>query len=206
MPFKTVCCALLCLVIAARATAQERMPAIPPEKYTEAQKKAADELFATRKSPVFGPFIPLIRSPEVMLRAKEMGDYLRYKNSIGQKLSEFTILIMARAWTADYEWYAHYPLAMKAGLKPEIAEAIFQGRRPDGMAADEEIVYNFATELNTTKRVSDVTYERAIKQVGEQGVIDIIGLQGYYTLIAMTLNVSRFELPKDGRRFPRIPD
>jgi 4-carboxymuconolactone decarboxylase len=206
MLFKTVCSAALFVLMTAQAAAQERMPAIPPEKYTEAQKKAADELFATRKSAVFGPFIPLIRSPEMMLRAKEMGDYLRFKNSIGQKLSEFTILIMARAWTSDYEWYVHHPLALKAGLKPEIAEAIFEGRRPDGMAADEETIYNFVTELNNTKRISDVSYERAVKQVGEQGVIDIIGLQGYYTLIAMTLNVSRFELPKDGRRFPRIPD
>jgi 4-carboxymuconolactone decarboxylase len=206
MPFKTVYGVVLLMFIAAHATAQERMPAIPAEKYSEAQKKAADEFLATRKRPVFGPFIPLIRSPEVMLRAKEMGDYLRFKNSIGQKLSEFTILIMARAWTADYEWYAHYPLAMKAGLKREIAEAVFEGRRADGMAADEEAVYNFVTELNTMKRISDVTYERTVSQVGEQGVIDIIGLQGYYTLIAMTLNVSRFELPKDGRRFPRSPD
>ncbi len=206
MPLRTTGCALLCLFIAASAVAQERMPAIPPEKYTEAQRKAADELFATRKRPVFGPFIPLIRSPEMMLRAKEMGDYLRFKNSIGQKLAEFTILIMARAWTSDYEWYVHHPLAVKAGLKPEIAEAIFEGRRPDGMAPDEETVYNFVTELNTMKRVSDVTYARTAAQVGEQGVIDIIGLQGYYTLIAMTLNVSRFELPKDGRRFPRSPD
>jgi 4-carboxymuconolactone decarboxylase len=206
MSFKSAFCASLVLLISATAFAQERMPPIPPEKYTEAQKKAADEFLATRKGPVFGPFIALMRSPAVMLRAKEMGDYLRFKNSIGQKLSEFTILIMARAWTADYEWYAHYPLAMKAGLKPEIAEAVFEGRRPDGMAADEEVVYNFVTELNTMKSISDVTYERIVKRVGEQGVIDIIGLQGYYTLIAMTLNVSRFELPKDGRRFPRSPD
>jgi 4-carboxymuconolactone decarboxylase len=102
MPFKTIWCAALLIFITAHAAAQERMPAIPAEKYTEAQKRAAEEFLATRKSPVFGPFIPLIRSPEVMLRAKEMGDYLRFKNSIGQKLAEFTILIMARAWTADY--------------------------------------------------------------------------------------------------------
>lgn len=185
---------------------QERMPAIPPENYTEAQKKAADEFLATRKGPVFGPFVPLIRSPEVMLRAKEMGDYLRFQNSIGQKLAEFTILIMARFWTADYEWYVHHPLALKAGLKPEIAEAVFEGRRPDGMAEDEEIIYDFVTELNHTKRISDETYRQTVGQVGEQGVIDIIGLQGHYTLIAMTLNVSRLELPKDGCRFPRIPE
>ncbi len=206
MIIRSICCAVFVCSISGNAISQERMPAIPSEKYTEAQKKAADEFFATRKSPVFGPFVPLIRSPEVMLRAKDMGDYLRFKNSVGQKLAEFTILIMARYWTADYEWYAHHPLALKAGLKPEIADAIFEGRRPDGMAKDEEIVYDFVTELNHTKRISDETYKRTVSQVGEQGVIDIIGLQGYYTLIAMTLNVSRLELPKDGRRFPRTPD
>ena len=185
---------------------QNRMPAIPADQYNEAQQKAAQEFLATRKMAVFGPFVPLIRSPELMLRAKEMGDYLRFKNAIGQKLTEFVILIMAREWTQDYEWYVHHPLALKAGLKPEAAEAVFEGRRPDGMAADEETIYDFVTELNRTKRVSDVTYGRAVEQVGVQGVIDIIGLQGYYTLMAMTLNVSRFELPADGRRFPRIPD
>ena len=197
---------LLFNVITGHAMAQDRMPPIPEEKYTGAQKKAAAEFLATRKTPVFGPFIPLIRSPEVMLHAKEMGDYLRYKNSLGQKLAEFTILIMAREWTQDYEWYVHHPLAMKAGLKPEIAEAVFEGRRPAGMAEDEETLYDFATELNHTKRVSDTTYDRAVKKFGEQGVIDIVGLQGYYTLIAMSLNATRFELPKDGRRFPRIPE
>jgi 4-carboxymuconolactone decarboxylase len=203
---KSLCTALIIYSIAGPAMSQDRMPPIPEDKYTEAQKKAAEEFLATRKTPVFGPFVPLIRSPQMMLRAKEMGDYLRYKSSIGQKLSEFTILIMAREWTQDYEWYVHHPLALKAGVKPEIAEAIFEGRRPQGMAEDEEAVYDFVTELNHTKRVSDATYNRVVKLVGEQGVIDITGLQGYYALLAMTLNVSRFELPKDGRRFPRIPE
>jgi 4-carboxymuconolactone decarboxylase len=185
---------------------QDRMPPIPEEKYTEGQKKAAEEFLATRKTPVFGPFIPLIRSPEMMLRAAAMGDYLRYRSSIGQKLSEFTILITAREWTQDYEWYVHHPLALKAGVKPEIAEAIFEGRRPQGMSEDEETVYDFVTELNHTKRVGDATYNRAVKLVGEQGVIDITGLQGYYALLAMTLNVAKLEPPKDAARFPRIPN
>jgi 4-carboxymuconolactone decarboxylase len=206
MSEKAVLCAIFLCSIAGAAMSQTRMPAIPEDRYSEAQRKAAQEFLATRQTPVFGPFIPLIRSPELMLRAKEMGDYLRFKNSVGPKLSEFTILIMAREWTQDYEWYVHHPLAMKAGLKPEIAEAIFDGRRPDGMAADEEAVYDFVTELNHSKRVSGTTYEGAVREVGEQGVIDITGLQGYYTLIAMVLNVSRFELPAGARRFPRIPE
>jgi len=201
----TLCAIILCLIPGA-SMSQTRMPAITEDQYTEAQHKAAQEFLATRQTPVFGPFIPLIRSPELMLRVKEMGDYLRFKNSLGPMLSEFTILIMAREWSQDYEWYVHHPLAMKAGLKPEIAEAIFEGRRPNGMAADEEAVYDFVTELNHSKRVSGTTYERAVRQVGEQGVIDLAGLQGFYTLIAMVLNVSRFEVPAGARRFPRIPE
>ncbi|HZV20889.1 MAG TPA: carboxymuconolactone decarboxylase family protein [Hyphomicrobiales bacterium] len=186
--------------------AQDRMPPVPPEQYSEAQKKAAEEFLALRKAPVFGPFVPLMRSPELMTRAQQMGEYLRYRSSIGQKLTEFTILIMAREWTQDYEWYVHHPLALKAGIKPEIAEAIMQGRRPEGMAEDEETVYDFVTELNHAKRVSDRTYERAVKRFGEQGVIDIIGTQGYYALLAMTMNVTRPDLPKDAGRLTRFPE
>jgi 4-carboxymuconolactone decarboxylase len=154
---KLVYQAVFSAVVSVAASAQDRMPPIPEGSDTEAQKKAADDFLAARKTPVFGPFVPLIRSPELMLRAQAMGEYLRYHSSLGQKLSEFTILITAREWTQDYEWYVHYPLALKAGLKPEIADAIFDGRRPDGMAEDEEAVYNFTDELHRTKRVSDET-------------------------------------------------
>jgi 4-carboxymuconolactone decarboxylase len=185
---------------------QSRMPAIPEDSYTEAQKEAARVFFETRNAAVFGPFVPLMRSPEFMTRAQQMGEYLRYRSSIGQRLSEFAILITAREWTQDYEWYVHQPHALKAGLKPEIVEAVFEGRRPSGMAPDEETLYDFATELNHTKRVSDATYERAVRLFGERGVIDIAGIQGYYSLLAMTLNVCRLEPPQEARRLPRIPD
>jgi 4-carboxymuconolactone decarboxylase len=184
---------------------QSRMPSIPENDYTEAQKEAAQVFFETRKAPVFGPFAALLRSPELMTRAQQMGEYLRYRSAIGHRLSEFAILITAREWTQDYEWHVHRPHALKAGLKPEIAEAVFEGRRPGGMAPDEETLYDFVTELNHTKRVSDTTYEKAVKQFGEHGVIDIIGIQGYYSLLAMTLNVARIEPPKDAQRLPRIP-
>jgi 4-carboxymuconolactone decarboxylase len=198
--------AIVMCCLGAQAIAQDRMPPIPPEKYTEAQKKAADQFLETRKTPVFGPFIPLMRSPELMLRSKEMGDYLRFRASIGQKLAEFTILITARQWTQDYEWYVHHPLALKQGLKPEAAEAVFVGRRPSGMAEDEEALYDLVTELDNTRRLSDATYDRALKKFGEQGVMDIIGIHGYYTFLAMTMNATRMELPKDAKRFPRIPE
>jgi 4-carboxymuconolactone decarboxylase len=188
------------------ALAQDRMPAIPLEKYTEAQKKAAEEFLTARKVPVFGPFIPLIRSPEVMTQARAMGDYLRYKSAIGTTLSELVILITAREWTQDYEWYVHQPIAVKAGIKPEIIDAIWDGHRPAGMSEDEEIVYDFSIELHKNKRVSDRTYDRAVKRFGEPGVIDLIGVNGYYTFLAMAMNTTRMELPKDGKRMPRFPE
>src|SRR6476659_9410818 len=101
-----------------------RMPPIPADKLTPEQKKASDDFAAERKTPVFGPFVPLLRSPEVMLRAKAMGDYLRYKSVLPPQLNEFAILITARHWTQGYEWAVHQPIAVKAGLKPEITQAL----------------------------------------------------------------------------------
>ena len=196
--------AALCAVVPAMA--QQRLATIPPAAYTDEQKQAAAEFEAARKTPVFGPFEPLLYSPRLMNQARALGDYLRFKPSIGTVLSELVILITAREWTQDYEWYVHQPEALKAGLKPELVEAIREGRRPQGMAEDEETLFEFVTELNRTRRVSDKTYERAVKAFSEKGVIDIVGIQGYYALLAMALNVSRFELPKDGQRLPRFPE
>ena len=202
-----VVAALLALPLVRIAMAQDRMPEIPADKMTEAQKKAAEEFAAGRGTPVFGPFVPLLRSPEVMLRAKAMGDYLRFKNSLPAKLSEFTILITARQWTQQYEWDVHYPIAIKAGLSAELAKAVAEGRRPQSMPADEELVYDFVTELHDTKSVSDATYARAVTRFGEQGVIDMIGVNGYYTFLAMVMNTARTALPPDHKSalpaFPR---
>src|SRR5260221_9757378 len=106
--------ALIALSLVSAVHAQDRMPPIPPDKYTEAQKKAAEEFAAGRGYEVRGPFVPLIRSPEVMLRAKAMGDYLRFKSTLGPRLNEMAILITAHAWSQAYEWHAHHPLALKA--------------------------------------------------------------------------------------------
>ena len=186
------------------AMAQDRMPEIPADKMTEAQKKAAAEFAAGRGTPVFGPFVPLLRSPEVMLRAKAMGDYLRFKNVLPPKLSEFAILITARQWTQQYEWDIHYPIAMKAGLSAEIAHSLAEGRRPQNMPADEELVYDFLAELHDNKSVSDATYKRAVARFGEQGVIDMLGVNGYYTFLAMVMNTTRTALPKGDK--PALPE
>jgi len=175
--------------------AQDRMPQIPADKMTEPQKKAAAEFAEGRGYAVRGPFAAMLRSPEVMLRAKAMGDYLRFKSTIPPRLNELAILITARQWAQNYEWQAHRPLAEKAGLKPEIAQAIADGRRPAGMAADEEIVFDFCAELHGNRSVSDATYQRALEKFGEQGVIDLTAVNGYYTFNAMILNVARTALP-----------
>jgi 4-carboxymuconolactone decarboxylase len=189
-------CVLVTLSLAATTAAQDRMPEIPADKMTPEPKKAADEFAAGRGTPVFGPFVPLLRSPEVMLRAKAMGDYLRYKSVLPPKLNEFVILITARQWTWNYEWATHAPIALKAGLSPEIAKAVADGRRPTGMSEDEDIVYEFSTELHRNQSVSDATYQRALAKFGEQGVMDMLGVNGYYTFLAMVLNTARTPLPK----------
>lgn len=188
------------------AHAADRLPTIPPEKYTDEQKKAADEFMATRKVPVFGPFEPLMHSPQVMSQARASGDYLRYNSAIGNTLSELVILITAREWTQDFEWYVHYPIALKAGIKPEIANAIADGRRPIGMSEDEEIVYDFSTELHKNKRVSDRTFERAEKRFGKKAIVDLTGINAYYTSLAMQMNVAQYQVPKDAKRLARFPE
>jgi len=186
--------------------AQDRLPPIPPDKMTDAQKKAAETFAEGRGYAVRGPFVPLIRSPEVMLRAKAMGDYLRFKSTLGPRLNEMVILITAREWSQQYEWQAHYPIALKEGLRREIAEAIADGRRPAGMAEDEETAYDMAVEILRTKRVSDATYQRAVARFGDQGVIDLLGVVGYYNFLAIVMNATRTGLPENTpeplRRFP----
>jgi 4-carboxymuconolactone decarboxylase len=188
-------CAFALILTAMPAAAQDRMPPIPPDTLTEAQKKAIDEFRAARSADVSGPFVPLLRSPEVMNRARAMGDYLRFRSALPPRLSEFVILLTARHWTQQYEWHAHEPLARQAGLRQEIIAAVAEGRRPDRMADDEEILYALCDEITRLRRVSDATYAAAVKAFGEQGVVDAVGITGYYTLLAMVMNTAQTPLP-----------
>src|SRR6476659_8618624 len=158
--------------IAAPARAQDRMPPIPADKLTDAQRRAIDEFKAARGADISGPFVPLLRSPEVMTRARAMGDYLRYKSSLPPRLSEFVILLTARRWTQQYEWNAHQAIALQAGVSREIVNAIAEGRRPDGMSAEQDVLYTLWDELHRNQSVSDATYARAVAKVGEAGVVD----------------------------------
>ena len=183
------------------AEAQDRMPPIPAEKMTAAQRAAVADFKAARSVDISGPFIPLLRSPDVMNRARAMGDYLRYKSALPPRLSEFVILLTARRWTQQYEWNAHQPLALQGGLSADVVKAVADGRRPDRMAEDEEAVYAMWDELQKNQSVSDATYGRAIAKLGEQGVIDALGITGYYTMLAMVMNTTRTPLP-DGVKPP----
>jgi 4-carboxymuconolactone decarboxylase len=177
------------------AAAQDRMPPIPADKLTDAQKKAIEEFKAARSVDISGPFVPLLRSPEVMTRARAMGDYLRFRSSLPPRLSEFVILLTARRWTQQYEWNAHAPLAVKGGLRAEIVQAVAEGRKPEGLAEDEAIVYALFDEIQKNHSVSDATYARALGKIGEQGIIDVMGITGYYSLLAMVMNTARTPLP-----------
>ena len=171
------------------------MPPIAQQDMTAEQIAAVTELREVRGIAPRGPWIPLLRSPEVMRRARAMGDYARFDTSLAPRLSEFLILLTAREWTQQYEWAAHYPIALDAGLDPEIVNAVAAGRRPTRMADDEAILYLFFVELNRDKEVSDPTYAQAVAAFGERGVIDAVGIIGYYTLLAMAMNTARTPVP-----------
>ena len=186
--------------------AQTRLPEIPIDQYSAEQKAAAQEFEAARKKAPWGPFAMLMYSPQMMNNARSMGDYLRYKTAFDSHLSEFAILITAREWHQDYEWHIHYPIAIQSGLNPEIAKAIKEGRRPEGMSSDEAIVYDFTMELQRNKRVSDTTFAKTEKRFGKKGAVDLAGIAGYYTFLAMEMNMARHPVPGGGERLPRFPD
>jgi 4-carboxymuconolactone decarboxylase len=183
------------------ATAQDssRFKAMTPEQMTPAQKEWADAIAAPPRNAKFGnpPYRAYIQSPELAKRLSSLSDYLRWNTSLPPRLSEMAILITAREWTAQYEWFAHYPLAIKGGLDPKIADTIALGKRPEGMKPDETALYDLATDLYRDKKVSDASYKAALSIFGERGIMDIIGIIGYYDLVSMTLNTMEAKMPND---------
>jgi 4-carboxymuconolactone decarboxylase len=183
--------------------AQDRLPAIPAADHTAAQQQAVADFRAARKAELTGPFIPLLRSPELMTRTRALGDYLRYQTRLGPRHSEFVILLAARSWSQQYEWAVHYPIAIKAGVTPDVAKAIAERRRPAGMTSEEATLYDFCDELMRTQAVGDATYARMVAAFGEQGAVDTVGIVGYYTMLAMVLNTARTPSPANGA--PPLP-
>ena len=173
----------------------DRMPPMTPEQMTPAQKAAAEQFEKERGMGIGGPFVPLSRSPEVLRMATHIGKYLRTQSPVPTKLSELATLITARRWSQNFEWYAHEGIAKHAGLKESIITAIGEGRHPDGMADDEAAVYAFCTVTHRNGRVCDATYAKAKGLLGEHGVIDLVAICGYYTLLAFAMNIARTPLP-----------
>src|SRR2546423_5320590 len=169
---------------------QDRLPPIPREQMDDAQRTAADALIAGPRKGVKGPFIPLLRSPELMDRLQRVGEYLRFDSALPRLLSELATLIVARAWTQQFEWYVHVPLALQAGASQATIDALREGTRPHAMSADEAIVYDFASELLANHSVSDRTYRSCVERLGERGVVELAGLVGYFALVSMVLNVA----------------
>ena len=172
-------------------TRRDRLPPIPPGQLTADQQAVVDEITAGPRGAVIGPFVATLRSPELTRRLQRLGEYIRYNAALPEKLSELAILLTAREWKQGFEWDVHAPLAARAGLSDTVIAAIAQGQAPASMEPDELLVYSVFTELLRTHAVSDATYGTACTEFGEQGVIDLIALIGYYTTLAMIMNVAQ---------------
>ncbi len=181
-----------------------RFPPLEPDQMTPDQRATADAIRGGPRGGLRGPFQAWLRSPELANRLQKVGEFVRFNSTVPTRLNELAILITARAWDAQFEWWAHHRLALEAGLDPAVAADIAEGRRPASMQADEAVVYDFCTELRATRRVGDATLAAAIDLLGEQGVIELIGVSGYYDVVSMTLNVAEVALP-DGVEPPLKP-
>jgi 4-carboxymuconolactone decarboxylase len=188
-----------------RAEDVTRFAPLKAEELTPVQKAWAEAITAPPRNAKFvnPPYRAYIRNPDLAPRLTALSEYLRWHTSLPPRLSELAILITARQWTAQYEWFAHYPLALKAGLDQRVADAIALGRRPDNMKDDEAALYDLATALYVDKKVSDPVYTAALEKFGERGIMDIIGIIGYYGLTSMTLIAMQAGAPNDS--VPPLP-
>ncbi|MDP6351879.1 MAG: carboxymuconolactone decarboxylase family protein [Alphaproteobacteria bacterium] len=174
-----------------------RITPLSPEQMTPAQRRVRDTIIAgPRKTATHGPFNAWLQSPELADRAQNLGAFLRFSTSLSKRLSELAILVVARQWTAQFEWYAHRKLALESGLAEAVIDAIEARRRPDFANTDEIAVYEFTVELLDSCEVSDATYQAALDHLGPNGTVELVGLLGYYTLVSMTLNVYQVPLPE----------
>jgi 4-carboxymuconolactone decarboxylase len=204
MRIQLLCIGLLVFV----GTARAQTPATPdlhlrgdrfkPLTYNELspeQKALADHVLAGERASLSGPYNVLLRSPEMADLAQKLGAYLRYHSSLPDDLQQLGILITARYWTTQFEWYSHHDLAIKAGISQKMIDELAVGKRPASMTPEQEVTYNFCTELLNSKQVSDATFHAAVDKLGEKKVVDLMALMGYYHFVSMMLNVDRYPLP-----------
>jgi 4-carboxymuconolactone decarboxylase len=172
-----------------------RFKPLPPEQMTAEQKRVAQALAEGPRGGVRGPFPALLRIPALADRVRTLGDYVRFESSLPPALSELAILVVARFWTAQYEWHAHSQHAVKAGLDPSIPEAIAQNARPPKLTPDQALVYDVCRELLHDRDVSDATFAAAVARFGETAVLELVSLAAYYSFVSLILNVNRTPIP-----------
>jgi 4-carboxymuconolactone decarboxylase len=175
--------------------AADRLPPIAEALWSDEQRRHAKAIIDGPRGALLAPFVPLLRSPELMGHVQRMGEYLRYRSAIGQRLSELAILVTARQWSQRVEWAIHAPIAVREGVPAETVRSIWEGRRPAAMSADEAVVHDFCIELHRDHAVSDATWAEATQRFGEQGTVDLLGISGYYTLLSMVMNAARTPAP-----------
>jgi 4-carboxymuconolactone decarboxylase len=204
----TTAIALAAAMAACPVLAGDRFPVLKSSELSPEQMKIVQSLLASPrgggaevtpeamdKMIARGPFNAYLRSPALGEQLVKLGEQIRYHTSLPLRLNEFAILITARQWNSGYEWYAHHPLAIKAGLDPKIATDLAKNRRPKNMKEEEAAVYDFCTQLHRNHKVGDAAYKRAAGLFGEKGVMDLIGVSGFYTLVSMTLNTAEVGVP-----------
>jgi len=174
-----------------------RLPALDFALASPEQKAVLDEILSGPRGNLDGPFLGWIHSPELAQHAQRLGAFCRYRTGLSVRLSELAILVTSVRWRAQAEWYIHYPIALRAGVPEALAEQIRTGATPHFDEPDDALIYAFTTELYETKRVSDATYARAVERFGHETTINLVGLLGYYALVAMTLNV--FDMRAEGQ-------
>ena len=175
--------------------AADRLPPLSEEQMTAEQRAAAAEISSGPRGAVIGPFAPLLRSPELMTRLQKVGEYLRFESPLERRLFEMTILWVARWWDQQFEWTFHHPLALEAGLDPAVADAIAEDRRPEGMDAAAEAVWDLLDELFRTRAVSDGVYARAVAELGDVVVVEVVATSGYYSTLAVVMQAARTPAP-----------
>jgi 4-carboxymuconolactone decarboxylase len=175
----------------------DRLPPIDPARWTDAQRRSAEEIMAGPRGALISPFVPLLRSPELCTHAQRMGEYLRYRSAIGLRLSELAILVTARHWDQQVEWAIHAPIAVLEGIAPGVVAAIAEGRTPAFTLDDERLVYEVSRQSLQDRRVDDATWAAAMALLGEHGVVDLTGIVGYYTMLSIVMNGAQTPPPPD---------
>jgi 4-carboxymuconolactone decarboxylase len=173
----------------------DRLPPLPATQWSAQQRAEAQEIIDGPRGVLISPFVPLLRSPELMGHVQRTGEYLRYRSALPLRLSELAILVTARAWTQQVEWAIHAPIAAREGISQTIIDAIAQRAVPPFVNDDERVVYDFCSELHGNQSVSDATWARALVHFGEQGAVDMLGISGYYTMLSMVMNGARTPVP-----------